>query len=61
MQMDAAVMPPKAGRNGPVLRKYMEQGAVVLKAADRQRIMAELRMRKSSSDSESRVYDIACL
>ena len=52
LQMDAAVMPPKAGPNGPVLRKYMEQGAVVLKAADREIIMAELCICKRSSDSE---------
>eukprot|EP00966_Prymnesium_polylepis_P136776 3160244-Prymnesium_polylepis.1 len=43
-------MPPRTGPNGPVLRKYMEQGGVVLRATGRVRSMADLHMRKISSD-----------
>ena len=46
LEMAAAQAPKGGGRRNDVLRAHAAQGASVLSAPDRERIMAELRMRR---------------
>ena len=49
LDMAAAKVPRHPGSEAPRLHAYVEQGAVALAPRDRERIMAELRMRHGRS------------